>query len=83
MYFILEKSYNGYLEQRIKHIDNLLKMVQNDKLGAEINVTQRILKKIEDEIAENKSGTYWILGTFTALDINLAAVLYQIRYNYN
>merc|ERR1712227_244510 len=79
--YFKENSKNGkYFKQKIKWSEDILKILNNkDLLDKEIKNIQKTLLKFEEEIAENNVGDYWLLGRFSALDINLAVTVYHLR----
>ena len=79
-----DNSSNGkYFDKRIKHSEDMLKILNSQDLFAKENSNiQKTLIKVEEEIAENNIGDYWLLGSFSALDINLAVTVYHMRSNY-
>ena len=72
-----------YFNQRIKNSEDILKILNSQNLfEKEIRDIQKTLAKVEEEIAENNIGDYWLLGSFSALDINLAVTVYHLRLEY-
>ena len=79
-----DNSSNGkYFDKRIKHSEDMLKILNSQDLFEKENSNiQKTLIKVEEEIAENNIGDYWLLGSFSALDINLAVTVYHMRSDY-
>ena len=79
-----DNSSNGkYFNKRIKHSEDMLKILNSQDLFEKENSNiQKTLIKVEEEIAENNIGDYWLLGSFSALDINLAVTVYHMRSDY-
>ena len=61
-------------------MEDILKILNSQNLfEKEISDIQKTLVKVEEEITENNIGDYWLLGSFSALDINLAVTVYHLR----